>query len=72
MCQTRFSFNQIELDGYKVGGYIAICNATLEDSDLNLASEILNMIGQAIGLALDKPILYGTESFIAQNFVPSE
>lgn len=58
--ELSFSFNQIELDGYKVGGYIAICNATLEDSDLNLASEILNMIGQAIGLALDKAILYGT------------
>lgn len=58
--ELSFSFHQIELDGYKVGGYIAICNATLEDSDLNLASEILNMIGQAIGLALDKAILYGT------------
>ncbi|MDF2717198.1 MAG: hypothetical protein K0R28_4123 [Paenibacillus sp.] len=53
-------FNQIEVDGYKVGGFIPICNATLEDSDLNLAAEILDAIAQAIGLAIDKAILYGT------------
>lgn len=53
-------FNQIEVDGYKVGGFIPICNATLEDSDLNLAAEILDAIAQAIGLAVDKAILYGT------------
>lgn len=53
-------FNQIEVDGYKVGGFIAVPNSTLEDSDLALANEILDAIGQAIGLALDKAILYGT------------
>lgn len=53
-------FNQMEVDGYKVGGFIPICNATLEDSDLNLAEEILDAISQAIGLAVDKAILYGT------------
>lgn len=30
--ELELSFNQIEVDGYKVGGFIAICNATLEDS----------------------------------------
>lgn len=58
--ELEFGFNQIEVDGYKVGGYIAICNATLEDSDIALASVILDSLGQAIGLALDKAILYGT------------
>ena len=53
-------FNQLEVDGYKVGGYVAIPNSIIEDSDLNLASEVLDAIGQAIGLALDKAILYGT------------
>lgn len=53
-------FNQIQVDGYKVGGYIAIPNAIAEDSDLNLASEVLESISQGIGLALDKAILYGT------------
>ena len=40
-------------------GYFSVCNANLEDSDLNLASELLTAIGKAIGLALDKAILYG-------------
>jgi len=58
--ELSFGLNQIEVDGYKVGGFIAIPNATLEDSDLNLANEIMDILGQAIGLAADKAILYGT------------
>lgn len=58
--ELSIGFNQVEVDGYKVGGYIAIPNSTLEDSDLNLASEIMDALGQAIGLAVDKAILYGT------------
>lgn len=53
-------FNQVEVDGYKVGGFIAVCNATLEDSDIALANEILTMLGQSLGLGVDKAILYGT------------
>lgn len=58
--ELNLSFAAVEVDGYKVGGYIAICNAILEDSDIALASEIISAIGQAIGYALDKAILYGT------------
>jgi len=58
--ELSLSFNQIEVDGYKVGGFIAIPNSTLADSDENLADEIMYALGQAIGLALDKAILYGT------------
>ena len=54
------TFNQIEVDGYKVGGYIAVPNAYLEDSDVNLAGEIVAAIGGAIGKALDWAILFGT------------
>lgn len=57
--ELSLGFNDVEVDCYKVGGYFAICNATLEDSDVNLAAELLSAIGQAIGLALDKAILYG-------------
>jgi len=60
--ELLISFAQIEVDGYKVGGFIPICNATLEDSDENLAAEILDAIGQSIGYAVDKAILYGTGS----------
>lgn len=58
--ELNISFNQIDVDGYKVGGYIAVCNAQLEDSDINLADEIVTDIGGAIGKALDKAILFGT------------
>lgn len=55
-----FSFNQVEVDGYKVGGVVYICQATLEDSDLNLAYEIMEGMGASIGISVDKAILYGT------------
>ncbi|MBQ8617634.1 MAG: phage major capsid protein [Clostridia bacterium] len=58
--ELNLSFTGVEVDGYKVGGYIAVCNAVLEDSDISLATEIISVLGQAIGLALDKAILYGT------------
>lgn len=73
MCATLdeldLSFSGVEVDGYKVGGYVAICNATLEDSDVNLASEIITALGQAIGLALDKAILYGKGSKMPMGIV---
>lgn len=58
--ELSIGFTNVELDGYKVGGFIPVCNALLEDSDISLASEVLTAIGRAIGLALDKAILYGT------------
>jgi HK97 family phage major capsid protein len=58
--ELALKFYQVEMDGYKVGGYIPVCNATLEDSDFNLANEIFDALGQALGLAIDKAILYGT------------
>lgn len=58
--ELDLGFFDAEIGCWRVGGYFAICNANLEDSDLDLAAEILTAIGQAIGLALDKAILYGT------------
>lgn len=58
--ELDLGFNDVEVDGYKVGGFFAVCNAILEDNDVNLMSEILNALGKAIGKALDKAILYGT------------
>ncbi len=58
--ELDLSFNDTEVDGYKVGGYFAVCNAILEDNDVNLVSEIINALGKAIGKALDKAIVYGT------------
>lgn len=53
-------FNDAEFGCWKVGGYFAVCNANLEDSDFDLASELITALGKAIGLAVDKAILYGT------------
>ena len=65
MCETLneldLSFTQVELEGFKVGGVIYVCNALMKDTDIALATEIINAIGQAIGLALDKAILYGKD-----------
>jgi len=58
--ELDIKFYQVETDGYKVGGYIPVCNALLQDSDFNLANEIMESLGQAMGLAIDKAILYGT------------
>lgn len=58
--ELDLAFADVEVGCWKVGGYFAVCNANIEDSDIDLAAELLTAIGQAIGLALDKAILYGT------------
>lgn len=58
--ELDLSFNDVEVDCNKLGGFFAVCNATIEDSDINLATELLDALSQANGLALDKAILYGT------------
>jgi HK97 family phage major capsid protein len=57
--ELTFVFNRVTLDGFKVAGFIPVCNSLLEDSDINLASAIVEMLSEAIGLAKDKAILYG-------------
>ena len=57
--ELELGFNDVEVDGYKVGGFFQVCNAILEDSDVNLITELVNALGKAIGKALDKAILYG-------------
>ena len=56
--ELTIGFNDVEVDCYKVGGFFKVCNAILEDSNIDLAGELLTAIGQAIGYALDKAILY--------------
>ena len=58
--ELSLSFADVEVNCWRVGGYFAVCNANIEDSDIDLVTELLTAIGQAIGLALDKAILYGT------------
>ena len=57
--ELSLGFNDLELDCYKVGGFFALCNANSEDADVDLLSDILTASARAIGVALDKAILYG-------------
>lgn len=58
--ELSLGWNDVELDCYRLAGFYTVCNANLEDSDIDLASELIRALSQAIGLALDKAILYGT------------
>ena len=60
--ELTFVFNQITVDGYKVAGFVPLCNSILEDNDINLASWVVEMLSESIGLAMDKAILYGKGS----------
>lgn len=65
--ELALAFNDVEIDCFKVAGYFKVCNAVLEDSDIDLASALLDALSQAIGLAVDKAILYGRNSAGAQK-----
>jgi len=65
--ELTLAFNDLELNCYMVAGYFAVCNANIEDSDLDLIAELLEALAQAIGLALDKAILYGRNAAGTQN-----
>lgn len=65
--ELALDFANVEVGCFKVGGYFAVCNALLEDADIDLAATLLDAIAQAIGLALDKAILYGRNGDDAQK-----
>lgn len=58
--EVSLTFGQVELDCYKVAAYFGVCNATLEDSDINLLDALMVAIMQGLGVAIDKAIIYGT------------
>ena len=57
--QLNLAFNDVEVGCWAVGGYLAVCKANLDDSDIDLASEIIAVLGAGIGRALDKAIVFG-------------
>lgn len=65
--EMSLAFNDVEVDCFKVGGYYKVCNAVLEDNDIDLATKLLEALSQAIGLAVDKAILYGRNSNATQK-----
>ena len=52
-------FNAVELDDFKNAGIIPVCNADLEDSDIDLVAFIVEAISESLGLSDDMAILYG-------------
>ena len=65
--EMSLAFNDVEVECYKVAGYYKVCNAVLEDNDIDLATKLLEALSQAIGLAVDKAILYGRNSNTTQK-----
>ena len=61
--ELSLTFNDVSVDCYKIAGFYAVCVANYEDSDIDLANEILSALGQAIGLGVDKAILFGGNSY---------
>lgn len=61
---------QVAIDANKVGGFIPVPNPYLEDSDESLATVVMGYIGQSIGYALDKAILYGTGTNMPIGIIP--
>ncbi|TDL34572.1 phage major capsid protein [Jeotgalibacillus sp. S-D1] len=60
--ELSLAFQGVELDGYKVGGFVPIPNSILEDSMIDLANFVEDRIARAIAKAIDKAILTGTGS----------
>lgn len=58
------------MDGWKVGGFVAICKAVFEDADSMLLSVIMEGLGQSIGKALDKAIVYGDGIRMPLGIIP--
>lgn len=57
--ELSLTFNAATVGCWKVAGYFQLCHAIEEDSDVALAAEIVTALGAAIGLALDKAIIFG-------------
>lgn len=66
--EVNLTFTEVEVDGYKVGAFIPVCNALLEDSDINLAAAIIDGLGQGLAYAIDKAIVYGTGTKMPTGF----
>lgn len=69
--ELDISFGQVEVDCYKVAGYFAVCNALIEDSDIDLLDALTVALMQALGKAIDKAIVYGTGTKMPLGVVPA-
>jgi hypothetical protein len=68
--ELSITFYQDAFGCWKLGGYFTVCNANLEDSDIDLMAEILLTLGQSLGYTDDKTILYGTGTNMPLGIIP--
>lgn len=68
--ELSMTFYQDAFGCWKLGGFFAVCNANLEDSDIDLMAEILLTLGQSLGYTDDKTILYGTGTNMPLGIIP--
>ena len=71
--ELSLSFSFIEVDGYKVSGFIPVSNWVLEDSFINLALHIQQQLATSIARALDTAIVLGEgkDSYQPTGIIPS-
>ena len=67
--ELALGFNQDAFGCWKLGGFFVICNANLEDSDLDMAAEILTTLAQSLAYTDDKTILYGNGTIMPLGIV---
>lgn len=59
--EIDIDFWQLTMDGFMVGGYMAVPNSVLmDDSDLSLTTTILQTLASSLAKAIDKSIWFGT------------
>lgn len=58
--ELALAFDAVELDGWKVGGFVPVPNSIIEDSMIDLVNFIEDRIARAIAKSVDKAILVGT------------
>ncbi|AVK48940.1 hypothetical protein AXY43_13400 [Clostridium sp. MF28] len=64
-------FTDVEVDGYKVGGFIPLDNSYIEDSMVNLAMHVEDCLKESIAIALDKAIIYGKGNKMPMGIIPA-
>ena len=69
MNELELGFNDVETDGFKVGGFFKVNNNIIEDNDIDLASQLIEALGIGIAKAIDKAIVYGTGIKMPLGFV---
>lgn len=60
--ELTLSFGAALMQPSKVGGFVVLCKALAEASDIDLAAEIIEAIGSAIAKAIDKAIVAGNNN----------